>query len=333
MGQQLDSGGDARHLTFSTLEQLWSTGTPMLLPISGDPACRLRLEPNNDLVVLETAYGTPEPEVAKLKNVDFRAIATGDEEIAEILVRVDGNVHAAYGLLATVADQLQVKGLPLAVAVESGVARYRNIFAGRHVMATESEVGLIGELLFLEFLMRSVGAKQAIDAWQGPFSEEHDFTFKDAHLEIKTTTSERRKHVISGVNQLKACPGASLSLLSIQVTRVGPEEGVTLPQLVARMRAAAGGHRGALDSRLLDSPWRDEDSDLYQTHWALRSTPRAYCVDEEFPAITGDALSNVIPNFPLLSGIEYTVDLTDYRFSNLPYPYAEFVESQEEAET
>ena len=201
------------------------------------------------------AYDTPEPDVAKLKNVGFSAVSSGDDELAELTVRVEGNVHGAYGLLATIADELQMEKMPLAAAVAAGVARHRNVFASRGAMTTEKEVGLFGELLFLEFLIHQIGAGPAVAAWQGPLSEEHDFTFDSVHIEVKTTSGERRRHVVHGLDQLVPLRGVPLSLLSIQLTRSSPDGGRTLPQVVAtgpddRRRSPGRRRRDAVQLRL-----------------------------------------------------------------------------------
>lgn len=323
------SPDDARHLTFTTLDELWNNGAPMVLPIKGDPACRLQLDPKSGLITLVTAYDTPEPDVAKLKNVGFAAVSSGDDELAELTIRVEGSVHGAYGLLATVADELQVEKMPLAAAVAAAVARHRNVFASRGAMTTEKEVGLLGELLFLEFLTHQIGAGPAAASWQGPLSEEHDFTFDSVHIEVKTTSGERRKHVIHGLDQLVPLRGVPLSLLSIQLTRTSPEGGRTLPQVVAHVRKIAGGHQVAIDSMLASFGWQDDDADLYPTFWALRSQPRAYDVQGDFPAMTADLVGPVVSNFALLSDVSYRVDLTDLQHDGLPDPIGGFVESKE----
>lgn len=324
-----NSPDDARHLTFATLDELWSTGAPMALPIRGEPACRLQIDPKNGLITLITAYDTPEPDVAKLKNVGFAAVSAGDDELAELTVRVEGSVHGAYGLLATIADELQIDKMPLAAAVAAGVARHRNVFASRGAMTTEKEVGLLGELIFLEFLIRQIGAGPATSSWQGPLSEEHDFTFDSVHIEVKTTTSERRRHVIHGLDQLVPLRGVPLSVLSIQLTRTARDGGLTLPQVVAQVRKIAGGHQVAVDAMLASFGWLDDDADLYSTYWALRSQPRAYDVKGDFPAMTSDLVGPVVPNFALLSEVSYRVDLTDLHYGVLPDPIGGFVESKE----
>jgi hypothetical protein len=323
------SPDDARHLTFKTLNELWANAAAMVLPIKGDPACRLQFDPKNGLITLVTTYDTPEPDVAKLKNVGFSAVSSGDDELAELTVRVEGSVHGAYGLLATIADELQIEKMPLAAAVAAGVARHRNVFASRGAMTTEKEVGLIGELLFLEFLVQQMGAGSAIATWQGPLSEEHDFTFDSVHIEVKTTSGERRRHVIHGLEQLVPLRAVPLSLLSVQLTRSSPEGGRTLPQVVAHVRKIAGGHQVAIDLMLSSFGWQDDDADLYTTSWALRSQPRAYDVRDDFPAMTPKLVAHVVPNFPLLSDVSYRVDLTDLDPDTLPDPISGFVESKE----
>jgi hypothetical protein len=324
-----ESPEDARHLTLTTLDTLWNSGNPVVLPIQGDPACRLQLDPKNGLITLVTGYRTPEPDVAWLKNVSFQAVSAGEEDLAELTVRVESNVHGAYGLLATVADELQIAKAPLAAAVASGVARHRNVLAARGGLTTEKEVGLYGELLFLEYLIHAIGAGPALASWQGPLSEEHDFVFEGIHLEVKTTSAERRRHVIHGLPQLVPLRGVPLSLLSIQLTRSSPEGGRTLPGLIANVRNIAGGHVVPLDRRLEVLGWKPDDTDLYPTCWTLRTQPRAYPVKDEFPAMTPVAIERVVPSFALLSDVSYKVDLTDFPHDDLPDPISGFVESKE----
>jgi hypothetical protein len=196
-------------------------------------------------------------------------------------------------------------------------------------MTTEKEVGLLGELIFLEFLIHEIGSGPATAAWQGPLSEEHDFTFDTVHIEVKTTSGERRRHVIHGLDQLVPLRGVPLSLLSVQLTRSSPEGGRTLAKVVAHVRQMSGGHQVVTDAMLSACGWQDDDADLYSTFWALRSQPRAYDVKDDFPAMTPDLVSPVVPNFALLSDVSYRVDLTDLKHDTLPAPLGGFVESKE----
>jgi hypothetical protein len=323
-----DATGDARHLSYANLEALWAAGNPQVLPVKGAPWCEIRLDPPVGVVLLRTEYQLPEPDLANLKNVTFEAVASGSGDVAEIAVRVGGNLPTAYGLLAAIADGLQAEQRPLAAAVSVGVARQRDILATRVGLSERDEIGLFGELTFLEFLMDVVGAGPAVAAWQGPRSEEHDFTLEAIHIEVKTTATERREHMIGGLAQLVPVPDVPLSLLSIQITR--DDSGSTLPELVGRVRHAAGGHVPRVDALLTLHHWDPDDADLYPTSWTLRSKPRAYDVDEHFPAMTRKRIAPVVPRFALISRVAYAVDVTDLEHQALPEPYATFVEAAEE---
>jgi putative PD-(D/E)XK family protein DUF4420 len=320
---------DARHLTVTTLDELWGSGAALVVPLHGEPSCRLQLEPATGTITLVTDYETPEPDVAGLRNVRFDAFVSGDDAFAELSIRVENNVYGAYSLLATIADLLQIQRLPLAVAVAGGIARHQHILASRAALTTEQELGLFGELLFLEFLIAAIGPEAAAVAWQGPLSEEHDFTFGDVHVELKTTSGERRRHTIHGLGQLVPLPDVPLSLVSVQLTRSSPDGGRTLPQMVRAVRHNAGGHQVRIDAILNASGWQDDDADLYGSCWALRSRPRSYAVCGEFPAMTPERVSPVVPSFGLISDVSYRVDLTDLEHEPLAGPLGVFVEPKD----
>lgn len=243
----MDEITDARHLTIANLEMLWHAGAPLVLPVHGKPRCEMEFDPYTKCITLVTDYQSPEPDLARLENISFEPMYVDDREVARITVLVDQNIHGAYGLLTAIADELQVAHSPLAAAVAAGVDQYREMLLARRGLTPEEEVGLMGELMFLNFLIHTIGAGLAISAWQGPGSEEHDFVFEDIDLEVKTTISERRRHIISGLTQLIPRPDAKLALLSIQLTPAGGSGGATLPARVGQVRNLAGGHVAKLD--------------------------------------------------------------------------------------
>lgn len=194
----------------------------------------------------------------------------------------------------------------------------------------EKEVGLFGELMVFEYLIGKIGTGSAASAWQGPLSEEHDFVFGNVHLEVKTTTSEQRRHMMHGFTQLVPLRGVPLSLVSIMLTRSNVDVGRTLGQMVSRIRAQTGGYRPKVDDCLDALGWQDEETDLYTTYWAKRDAVRAYGVDHRFPAITFERLSQVIPNCEFLSDLSYRVDLTHFSPDTLPGFLADLVETPKE---
>ena len=321
---------DGRHQTFASLEKLWSSGNPYVLPLSGSPWCEVRLDPAAGEVSLRSSYELPEPDLARLSNISFSTMVDGERELAVISVQVERSAQIAYGLLTEIADGLQLGKLSLAAACSAGVDRYRKVLAQRTSLSEHAEVGLFGELLALEHLVSSVGPEAAIAAWQGPLSEEHDFVFSDVHIEAKTTSTERRRHVIAGLDQMVPLGSVPLLLLSIQVTRASSQTGISLPTLVGRVRGAVGGHVVELDRRLVLAGWSVIDEDLYATCWALRSPPLSYLIDDQFPSITAARLGAVVPNFGLVSDVEYRVDVTQLEPVELPACLLGFGQSADE---
>ncbi len=321
---------DARHLSVANVDSIWKSGHPMMLPMAGSPACKLDLRPAKGTITLITAFTPPEPDVAKWRNITFTPVVSDEGDLAELTVSIEGNVHGAYGLLATVADQLQLHDEPLAAAVAIAIAKHRNLFGGKEGLSAEKEIGLFGELIVLEFLIGAIGAGPATESWQGPMSEEHDFVFGDVHLEVKTTSSEERRHMMHGFTQLVPLRGVPLSLISIQLTRSSHVDGQTLGRLVSRVRAKAGGYRSKLDASLEAWGWDDADVELYNTFWTKRHEPLAFDVDERFPALTAARLAPAIPNFDVVSDLSYRVDLTHFIAGALPGALADLVTVTEE---
>ena len=321
---------DARHLSYSNLELLWGGGAPLVLPIQGNPQCELQFDPTGGRIALVTDYQAPEPDLAKLQNISFEPMCVDGRDIAQITVKIDRNVHGAYGLLAAIADELQVQKSPLAAAVAAGVAQYKDMLTPRGGLTPEKEIGLVGELMFLDHAIRTIGPGPAVQAWKGPLSEEHDFVFDGFDVEVKTTISERRRHLITGLSQLVPRPGAALALLSVQITRGSEEIGLTLPGFVAQVRTLAGGHIVDLDRLLAAAGWRADETDLYVIRWTPRAASKAFLVGADFPRITEAALVSVIPNAALLSDLSYRVDVTDLKHDTLPAPLSGLAETQGE---
>lgn len=319
---------DARHQTRSNLEALWTSGYPQVLPMSGVPWCEIRLDPAAGEAVLRTEYRFPEPDIARLRNVVFSAAVEDGRELALISASVDENIHSVYGLLTTIADGLQGQGLDLATAVAVAVEEYRDVMAQRVGLSEQVEVGLFGELLFLRHLISKVGAAAAVGSWLGPLSEEHDFVLPNLHVEVKTTVSERRRHMISGLFQLVPLGNVPLSLMSIQVTRATPDSGQMLPSLIAEIRTSLGPYGPDFEVKLRRQGWEPDDADLFRTTWNLRTAPQAYQVDEDFPAMTQDRVAAVVPNVALVSDVTYRVDVTDLQPEPLPSPYDGFDTSE-----
>ncbi|MBW8172948.1 PD-(D/E)XK motif protein [Ornithinimicrobium sp. Arc0846-15] len=324
----LDKLPDGRHLTLDTLLRYWKAGRGVPLVVDGTPPFRIVLDPEGNRLTLTTPFTGTEPDLSRWQHINFLLTASDSGPSAQLEVDVtQGGVAAAYSLAIGIADLVQLKKQPLAAAISTTIKDQRELFDRRGGLSEQEEIGLVGELLLLEHLMNKVGPGQALAAWVGPRKGEHDFVFTQAHLEVKTTKSQDRIHVIHGLGQLVPHEDVALMLISTQISFGAAGHGATLPQQIARLRQKAGGNLQQLNELLTRSKWRDDASDLHGTVWSPRSTPRAYLVGSQFPALTSSALANVVPQFGRITHVEYRINVTDLKHSALPGPLEGYVEA------
>ena len=132
--------------------------------------------------------------------------------------------------------------------------------------------------------------------------------------------------MIHGAGQLEPSPGRSLWLVSVQITRAGGNpDGVGLPGLIHEIRERLTGTRDRFVSRLSSEGWDDDDAAMYPTAYVLRTTPAAYLVDDDFPAVTRQRLRSVVPHSDLVSDVTYRVNVSGRTAGSPGQPLDTFV--------
>lgn len=313
--KETTSVSDDIHLNPETLEAYFSAGVPAAVTVSPALGVTLEIEPHAQTLRLVLPARGAEPDVTEFERLSVvRRSRPGFDE--QFVVAVDASeVHyEAYAFLESILDGMRA-GASLRKAVSDSLVGHVALLEKRSKLSAEQVAGLWGELELLGFLIEEMGASEALRAWMGPDAEEHDFAFDAYEVEVKTTTSESRRHVIGSATQLQPSPGRPLYLLSIQLTAGSQGNGATtLPQKVALLADRCGSNAFALMRRLETLGFHADDADLYPRRFQVRSFPRAYLVDDGFPAITQPRLQAAIPQPSLVSDVSYRVDV-----SSLPH--------------
>ena len=305
---------DRDALTPETLAAYFDAGHPAEQRLAEEPLCVLGIDPPRGELTLRTPATGSDIDVSAYRMIRTDIVEEpGDETVwFRVTVEATGIEYEAYSLLQAVTDQLQ-QGDDLERALHVALDAFRGLLARAPRLSEDQEIGLFGELVALDRLIDGVGETKALAAWLGPRAEEHDFVLGEADVEVKTTRSERRIHVIHGLGQLTPTPGRPLHLMSVQVTGAGAAgNGETLPELIERIRRRLRSGRTDFDDRLTDCGWEDAQADrLYTTRLLVRSEPRFYTVNEDFPAITSAGLSRIVTRPELVRSIDYRIDVTD----------------------
>lgn len=314
------------HLDPRAVEDYFRLGVKTAFVLLQKPFVRMEIDPGQETITLTTPATGTDPEVTAFEHISFGRLIAEGLEWFRLTVDARDTHYEAYALVASVTDQLRA-GASFRHAVSEAVLAMKDLLASRRRLTEEKELGLIGELLVLEHVLEVEDEVAAIGAWLGPLAEEHDFAFVDFDAEVKTTKAESRTHVIGSDTQLEPSPGRPLHLISIQLTRAGiAGEGFTLPQLIDRIRTQLDQSVRTFDSALEGLGWRTADADLYRIRYVYRSAPRAYLVDDAFPAITSARLDAVVPNRPHVSAVSYRVNVTDLDHSSVGSPLNDFCE-------
>lgn len=230
-----------------------------------------------------------------------------------------------HDLLCAIASRIVDHGHPLDIAFAETVQAWSALISRTRSLDVEKSIGLLGELSVLRAASRdpAIGWDTAISAWAGSENEEHDFSLPDYDIEVKSTLSEYRRHVIHGIGQLTPKNGRDLWLVSLQFTG-GGSSGHTLTECVEAVRATvrkSAPHRLALiDEHLARRGWSAAETD--DRRWLLRSEPLVVPVDENLPRIDRSLLECLPePHRTRIRDLCYSIDIDDFSVLHEP-PHA-----------
>lgn len=312
-------------LSPDTLEKYFRSGTVTVHHVNDSPEVDITIDgPGQKISVLTPRKGMV------LDSASLRRVTTGvdvrnGQEWARFTLDARGMYAEAYGLVISVVQAMR-GGATFAAATSAAMTNMKALLAAKPRISEEKQIGLVGELLLFRSLLDTFDEYTVIDWWLGPLAEEHDYAFPAFDAEVKTTLGESRTHVIHGAGQLEPSPGRSLWLVSVQVTRAGGNpDGVGLPGLIQEIRERLTGMRDRFVSRLSSEGWDDGDAAMYPTAYVLRTTPAAYLVDDDFPAVTRQRLRSVVPHSDLVSDVTYRVNVSGRTAGSPGQPLDTFV--------
>ena len=276
----------------------------------------LATEPSIDLVVdipgksltISGAHDGTNIDTDRMRHCSFKVNSAADGQASfELTIRPVEDWYTYYSFIEMVVKRI-VDGQPQAQAVAESIEIWNSLVSTKPALGQDQEVGLIGELLFVEYLLSKTGPI-SLNNWTGPEREEHDFKFHEYDVEVKTTTQEARSHMIGSISQLKESQNKELFLLSNQLTKTGAS-GVTLSELVDRINSKLNFEESTVfRAKLKKSKYLFEDAPLYKTNWELRTSPKFYFVDESFPRLLTSNLGLSPDNLGRVSDVSYRINL------------------------
>lgn len=156
------------------------------------------------------------------------------------------------------------------------------------LMSANAQKGLIGELLYLEYLIDQNGVKHAFESWVGPDGSDQDFLLDDSWTEVKTTTISSDSINISSLEQLDRDDFGRLVVYFMDKVDSPNKSTITLGDIFERVFAKL------TDSQYIDSlicktskvGFDIKNIEKYKTiHFKLVGSS-CYAVRDEFPRLT-----------------------------------------------
>jgi hypothetical protein len=262
---------------------------------------------------LEIAPSTSIPsELTKLAFISTRTFNQKGRFILEVATAAASLQRQFYHFTVAVAERMIVEKRPAIEAVVLELQCFTDLLEEKPILGIERQIGLIGELIFLERLIAKNGIG-ALDSWLGPIGEPHDFRFQKHEFEVKTTVSPHRVHTIHGMEQLVPSKGCLLYLVSILLAPPGASDGFSLAEKVTQFF----GLLEPMSSRLtqftiaLEScGFHTIDSGHYTRRFSMRRPMGLVRIDNTFPAITRPTIQSVLgPLSPRVESLQYDVNV------------------------
>ncbi len=224
--------------------------------------------------------------------------------------RPEGNLDLFTSMVRDIMDTLLESGLSsedrVAQLLFSRIRAWQD-FMRRDtdsVLEPEAELGLVGELLFLQMICRNeVPPTVPITGWVGPIRGIQDFVLGSGAIEVKTTIAINGfTATIDSLDQLDDAKKQPLFLAAVRVRL--DERGLSLPGIIDETRTMIVDpfDRGAFDTKLLHAGYLDALADQYTRHFVHQQT-RLFRITEKFPRIT----RCVIP--PAIIAARYELDI------------------------
>jgi hypothetical protein len=262
---------------------------------------------------LETESGTPiPPELSKLAFITTRTFEDKDRTLLEVATATDSLQREFYHFAAAVAERVTVDKRSAIDAVSLELLCFTDLLQEKSILGPERQIGLLGELLFLERLMEKNGTS-ALDAWLGPISEPHDFRIDGTEFEVKTTVSPHRIHTIHGTEQVVPSNGCSLYLVSVLLGPAGASTGFSLSEKFEQLSVRLGLEPLRLNqfnTALERCGFRRAECAHYGRRFAMRRPLGLVPLDSDFPAITRPKLQVALgPVASRVESLQYDVNV------------------------
>jgi len=304
-------------LSWEVFEKYLHLPSPTILNMGGNKGVQVGFNPTiRNLflrIPIDPNSSVPPSPYSELK-IDISETDSGS--FLEISIMAEHLYREFHRFAGIVTEDFELPGQTALGAFELAIRRWLELTSRIELLSAEKQLGLQGELTLLRALLKTYGV-QAIKAWTGRnplLAQRHDFRLGNMDIEVKSTRSTRRQHVIHGLEQLQPSTGHTLYLLSLRFEDAGLAGGKSLDDEIEEIRFILGDNsveRSDFENRLLSSGYLDKDADHYQDKLIFADDPVLAMVDEHLPRITKSMLEATLQSETAgrIGDVSYRIDI------------------------
>lgn len=241
--------------------------------------------------------GIPELKNYRFKGVEIFTIEVGDNIELNIYL-LDNDLKDIFLLfIQNILEDIEqsVTEINALATTLNVVSKWKKLFdkINFNGLTLEQQKGLIGELLFLNYLFNNeIASTNAVNSWTGAEQEfqAKDFTMGSVGIEIKFTSSKQPRIKVSNERQLDAENFSELFLV-LYSTEAVKENGISLNSIVeqTRQNIPTVEERNIFNAKLQLNGYFDEDREHYGKMYSLKKT-FVFDVASDFPKIVKSQL-------------------------------------------
>jgi len=193
---------------WTDLERRIEEGHPFTEPVPGAPAAEFKYEPATSHLSLSIEHASRKlPSVEPVELTLNVETAAGQTPRLRVGTR-DRHLHRYfYDFASEIIDRTRSANLDAAAAISDVWGAWVQLLDRDAIPSREKHVGLLGEPWLVARLSALRGWATTLDQWYTTGDAEHDFALEQLDIEVKSTISEARSHVISSPSQLEPSAG------------------------------------------------------------------------------------------------------------------------------
>lgn len=254
--------------------------------------------------------------IPELKNYRFKGVEIYslpneiDKTIELYIYLLDNDLKDIFSLFIQNILEVIVKSITENEAITltlDVISKWKKLFdkINFNGLTIEQQKGLIGELLFINYLLdNKKSSTNVLKAWTSSNFEDKDFVFASIGIEIKLTSSKYPKIKITNERQLDT-ENLSQMFLVLYVIEEIKENGFSLNSLVEQIqnKLSTNEERNFFNEILLLLGYREDDKEYYNKMYSLKNTFN-FAVNSDFPKILKSQLSSGVYN------VSYSIELS-----------------------